>query len=67
MRFLKLYLVAYFVLLFGAAMALWKSGVLHQIPPVWIALALLIAIGLGILLAVSSGVHVVSHARYRHE
>lgn len=67
MTLLKLYLVAYFVLLFGAAMALWKSGVLHQIPPIWIVLALVIAIGLGILLAVSSGLHFVSQTRYRHE
>lgn len=63
MTLLKLYLVAYFVLLFGAAMALWKSGVLHQIPAVWIALALVIAIGLGILLAASSGMHSVSRTR----
>jgi hypothetical protein len=67
MTLLKLYLVAYFVLLFAAAMALWTSGVLHQIPPVWIALALIIAVGLGIVLAVSSGIHVVSRTRYRHE
>jgi hypothetical protein len=55
MRFLKLYLIGYFILLFGAAWALWQSGVLRQIPGVWIAIAAVIAIGLGIMLAVASG------------
>ena len=55
MRFLKLYLVGYFILLFGAAWALWESGILDEIPGVWIAIAAIIAIGLGIMLAVASG------------
>ena len=55
MRFLKLYLVGYFVLLFGAAWALWESGILDEIPGVWIAIAAVIAVGLGIMLAVASG------------
>lgn len=67
MRFLKLYLVGYFVLLFGAALALWQSGVLRQIPVIWLAIALVIAIGLGIMLAVSSGAHVVTTTPTRRE
>ena len=55
MRFLKLYLIGYFILLFGAAWALWQSGVLRQIPGVWIAIGAVIAIGFGIMLAVASG------------
>ena len=55
MRFLKLYLVGYFILLMGALWALWQSGVLRQIPGVWIAIGALIAVGLGIMLAVVSG------------
>lgn len=55
MRFLKLYLVGYFVLLLGGAWALWESGILDEIPGVWIAIAAVIAVGLGIMLAVSSG------------
>ena len=55
MRFLKLYLVGYFILLMGALWALWQSGVLRQIPPVWIAIGVLIAIGFGIMLAVATG------------
>jgi hypothetical protein len=55
MRFLKLYLVGYFILLIGAGMALWQSGVLRQIPGIWLGIAAIIAIGLGIMLAVASG------------
>ena len=55
MRFLKLYLVGYFILLFGAALALWQSGILDEIPPVWMVIAAVIAVGLGIMLAVASG------------
>jgi hypothetical protein len=55
MRFLTLYLVGYFVLLLGAGLALWQSGILRQIPAVWLAIGALIAVGLGIMLAVASG------------
>ena len=54
MRFLKLYLIGYFVLLLGAAWALWDSGILRQIPGIWIAMGVVIAVGLGIMLAVVS-------------
>ena len=54
MRFLKLYLIGYFVLLLGAAWVLWESGILRQIPGVWIAIGVVIAVGLGIMLAVVS-------------
>ena len=55
MKFLSLYLVGYFVLLIGATWALWESGILGEIPGVWIGIAAVIAIGLGIMLAVASG------------
>ena len=55
MKFLQIYLVGYVVLAIGAMLALWQIGVLSQIAPVWIAIGLLIAVGLGIMLAVSSG------------
>jgi hypothetical protein len=55
MRFLKIYLIGYFILLLGAGLALWRSGILRQIPGVWLAIGLIIAIGLGIMLAVASG------------
>ena len=55
MKFMTLYLVGYFILLVGAALALWQSGILEEIPGVWIAIAAVIAVGFGIMLAVSSG------------
>jgi hypothetical protein len=54
MRYLTIYLVGYFVLLIGAAWALWEAGILRQIPGIWIGIAAIIAIGLGIMLAVAS-------------
>jgi len=55
MRFIHLYLVGYFVLVVGAVLALWQSGALAKVSAIWIAIGLIIAIGLGIMLAVSSG------------
>jgi drug/metabolite transporter (DMT)-like permease len=55
MRFLKIYLIGYFILLLGAGLALWQSGILRQIPGIWLAIGAIIAIGLGIMLAVASG------------
>ena len=55
MRFLKLYLVGYFLLLVGVGLALWQSGILERIPGVWLAIGTLIAVGFGIMLAVASG------------
>ena len=54
MKFLKLYLIGYFVLLFGAGLALWQAGVLDDIPPIWLAIGGIVAVGFGIMLAVAS-------------
>lgn len=54
MRFVKIYLVGYFILLVGAALALWQSGMLQEIPESWLAIAAIVAVGLGIMLAVAS-------------
>ena len=55
MRFIHLYLIGYFVLVLGAVLALWQAGVLARVGVVWIAISLVIAIGLGIMLAVTAG------------
>jgi hypothetical protein len=55
MRFINMYLIGYFVLLIGALAALWYGGVLRHVSPVWILIGLVIAVGLGIMLAVSGG------------
>jgi hypothetical protein len=54
MKYLKLYLVGYFVLLIGAGLALWQSGILEEIPGIWLAIGIIVAVGLGIMLAVAS-------------
>jgi hypothetical protein len=55
MKFLKLYLIGYFILLIGGVLALWQAGILSEIPGVWIAIGAVVAVGLGIMLAVASG------------
>ena len=57
---MRLYLIGYFILLAGAVLALWQSGILRQIPGIWLAIGLIVAVGLGILLAVSSTTPVVT-------
>jgi hypothetical protein len=54
MRFIHLYLIGYFVLLLGAGLALWQAGVLARIPGIWLLISAVIAVGLGIVLAVTS-------------
>jgi hypothetical protein len=54
MKFLKLYLIGYFVLLVGGGLALWQSGILDEIPGIWLAIGVVIAVGFGIMLAVAS-------------
>lgn len=55
MKYVNIYLVGYFVLVIGAVLALWQAGVLEAVRPIWIGIGLIIALGLGIMLAVSSG------------
>jgi hypothetical protein len=55
MRFVNIYLIGYFLLVIGALAALWYGGVLRNVSPVWVIIGLVIAVGLGIMLSVSSG------------
>ena len=55
MRCVHLCLVGYFILILGALAALWYGGVLRHVPAIWLVIGLVIAVGLGIMLAVSSG------------
>jgi hypothetical protein len=55
MRFIHLFLIGYFVLIIGVGLALWQSGMLRRVDPIWIAIGVVIAVGLGIMAAVSSG------------
>jgi hypothetical protein len=60
MRFIHLYLIGYFVLALGVTLALWQTGVLSRVPPIWIGAGALMATGLGIMVSVSSGKPTVS-------
>jgi hypothetical protein len=55
MRFIHLFLVGYFVLALGVGLALWQAGILSRVPPTWIGIAAVLALGLGVMLSVSSG------------
>ncbi len=55
MKFVQLFLVGYFVLIVGLAMTLWQAGVLKRMSPIWIAIGVIVAVGAGIMMAVSSG------------
>lgn len=55
MKFINMFLVGYFVLILGVGLALWQSGVLNRISPIWIVISAIVAAGVGIMMAVSSG------------
>ena len=55
MKFIHLYLIGYVVLVIGAVLALYQAGALARISGTWIAIGMIIVVGLGIMLAVTSG------------
>jgi hypothetical protein len=55
MRWMGIFLVGYVILLIGIVAALWHAGILAQIGATWTVIGVVIAIGIGIMLAVSSG------------
>jgi hypothetical protein len=55
MRFVNIYLIGYFLLVLGALAALWYGGVLQHLSMGWVLIGLIIAVGLGIMLAISAG------------
>ena len=55
MRAVNIYLIGYFGLVLGAIVALWSGGALAEIPASWIVTGLMVAVGLGVLLALSAG------------
>jgi hypothetical protein len=52
MKWMSIYLVGYFIFLSGVALALWKVGVLASIGATWTLIGLVIAVGIGIMVAV---------------
>ncbi|MEO8742189.1 MAG: hypothetical protein ABI365_03270 [Lysobacteraceae bacterium] len=53
MKWAGMYLVGFIVLIGGVLAALWKLGVLASIGTTWVAIGVVIAIGIGIMVAVS--------------
>ena len=51
----SMYLIGYFILVIGALAALWYGGALRHISAMWVVIGLVIAVGLGIMLAISAG------------
>lgn len=54
MKWTGIYLIGYVILIGGILAALWKSGIMAEIGTTWTIIGVVIAIGIGIMLAVSS-------------
>lgn len=54
MKWTGLYLLGYVILVGGIVAALWKMGVLASIGSFWTGVGLVIAVGLGIMIAVAN-------------
>jgi hypothetical protein len=63
MKFIHLFLIGYFVLVVGLALALWQTGVLSHVAPIWIAIGAIVATGVGIMMAVSAGKPAITEER----
>lgn len=53
MKWMSIYFLGYVIFMGGVVAALWKLGVLDRVGPVWTAIGIVIAIGFGIMIAVS--------------
>lgn len=53
MKWMRMYLVGYVLVLAGLGAAMWKLGVIERVGPAWTAIGLVIAIGLGVMISVS--------------
>jgi len=54
MKWTGVYLLGYVILIGGVLAALWKLGVMARIDTTWILIGVVIAIGIGIMIAVTS-------------
>jgi hypothetical protein len=63
MRFIHLFLIGYSFLALGVGLALWQTGVLRHVAPIWMSVGALVTIGMGIMLSVASGKPAVSQER----
>jgi hypothetical protein len=54
MKWTGIYLVGYFIVICGIFAALWKLDILANAGTMWTVIGIVIAIGVGIMLAVNS-------------
>ena len=54
MKWTGMYLLGYVILIGGLLAALWKLGILATIGSTWTVIGVVIAIGIGIMISVSS-------------
>ena len=54
MKWAGMYLVGFVILIGGLLAALWKLGILASIGTTWTVIGVMIAIGIGIMVAVSN-------------
>ena len=54
MKWMGLYLLGYVIFVGGVIAALWKMGVLERLGTTWTIIGLVIAVGVGIMIAVNS-------------
>ena len=54
MKWMGLYLLGYVIFVGGVIAALWKMGVLERLGTTWTIIGLVIAVGVGIMVAVNS-------------
>jgi hypothetical protein len=54
MKWMRMYLLGYAIVLCGLVAALWKMGVVERVGPAWTAIGLVIAIGIGFMVSVAS-------------
>lgn len=54
MKWTGMYLLGFVILLSGVLAALWKMGILASIGTTWTLIGVVIAIGIGIMIAVSN-------------
>jgi len=54
MKWIQMYLVGYVIVLGGLIAALWKLGVIERVGAGWTAIGIVIAVGLGFMIAVAN-------------
>jgi len=55
MNRMAVFFIGYLIVVIGIVAALWHGGILERIGTTWTGIGVLIALGLGIMFAVSSG------------